>query len=181
MAGMPESRTPSGRSPGRALCFAGLLLSAACASHEVRRGQRFDDLPADDATVAVRLVQPKDGSYGGKAAAGSGALVLAAIERFANERYRDVAVGYGTSSAMRTLEITPRLLHWEDRATNWSGISDRIEIELLLRDLPADRRRKLVFAAKSSWFAMVNKPPEALLDEDFDDALAELLPPRADG
>lgn len=178
MAAMPDPRTSPLR---RALLLAGLLPFAACASHEVTRGQRFDELPPAGGAVAVRVVAPQDGSYGGKTALGSGALVAAAIERAANQGYEDVAVGSGSGSASRTLEITPRLLHWEDRATNWSGISDRIEVELVLRDLPADRRRKLVFAAKSGWFTFVNNPPEQLLDGAFAAAVVELLPERSDG
>ncbi len=36
--------------------------------------------------------------------------------------------------------VKPEILHWEERATEWSGRSDRIEIQLIIYD--ALRRRQ---------------------------------------
>lgn len=169
---------PAVRRAARRCSLIAVSALVACASHDVRRGARFDDLPAAGEDVAVRVVTPADGAYGGKPAVGSGALVAAAIERVANASYRDVGTGPAGAGAARTLEVTPRLLHWEDRATNWSGLLDRVEVELRLRDLPSKRERTLVFEARNGWLTFVNNPPEALLDASFEAALQELLPAK---
>ena len=165
----------------RSLAVACVALSAACASTEVRRANRFDDLPPAGDDVAVRVAVPGDGSYDEKVYPGSGGIVAERIVDHLRERFTNVERGTADAGSVRVLEITPAILHWEDRATNWSGIRDRIRVELRLRDLPGDRQRLLVFAANNSWFTLVNNPPESLLDASFDAAVDELLPPRADG
>ena len=155
-----------------------LSLLASCASHEIRHSADFDDLPAAPANTAVRVLQPEDGSYKDKVTPGSGLLVARRIEQFASQRYSDVAgiTAPLSNTTERTLEITPVIHKWEDRATNWSGKCDQIDIELRLRDLPSGKSRKLTFEATCAWFTFVNNPPEDLLDGAFQDALTELLP-----
>ena len=168
--------------PIRSVVFAASALLASCASHETTRAQLFDDLPAASADTPVRVVRPADGAYADKVAAGSGVVVANRLVELLSARFRDVQAvdAAPVAASQRTLEITPELRHWEDRATNWSGISDKIRVQLRLRDLPTDKGRQLTFAAKSSWFTFVNAPPEDLLDGAFAAALDELLPARDD-
>ncbi|MGK0204452.1 MAG: hypothetical protein ACI89X_000465 [Planctomycetota bacterium] len=155
-----------------------LALLPACASYEIVRGTPFDDLAGAEKNVVVRVVEPPDGSYDGKTASGSGSLVARRIEQAVSKRFPNVAATKASAAAApgRTLEIAARLLHWEDRATNWSGKSDKVQIQLELRDLPSGKGRVLTYDAASSWFTFVNNPPQDLLNREFDAAVNELLP-----
>ena len=128
-------------------------------------------------------MRPDDGIYSGTVAAGSGEAVANRIYQRTSQRFSNVSIVDEPCREVgeRTLEIHPRLLHWEDRATNWSGVSDKITVELQLRDLPANGTRRSTFQAASTWFTFVNAPPEDLLDRTFDEAIDDLLPPPAGG
>ena len=72
--------------------------------------------------------------------------------------------------------IKPSVLHWEDRATNWSALPDIIKIELTL--LNSENHaviNTILFNASSSWWTFVNNPPEDMLDETFDEAVRRVL------
>jgi len=85
---------------------------------------------------------PIDGSYGTKKYIGSGRMV-AEIIRNATIKHTDPdSVVIGTTPATRADALRyarengfdylfyPLILHWEDRATEWSGIPDKIELRI---------------------------------------------------
>jgi len=95
---------------------------------------------------SVSILAPNDGSYGGKAYQGSGQATAEATrsafsrhlqkvivaERKAGETIEQsiAAAMAGGYSHFCDLEI----LQWEDRATEWSGKRDKIEVKLSLYD-----------------------------------------------
>jgi hypothetical protein len=65
--------------------------------------------------------------------------------------------------------VAPRILHWEDRNTPWSGIRDKVQVELrLLKTNPVELISSVRFESRSNSFVFIDGKPEGLLDDDFD-------------
>jgi hypothetical protein len=73
--------------------------------------------------------------------------------------------------------IVPRLVHWEERAMNWSGRPDHIKIQLALRDTQDDAFTRLVlFEGKQGHgLHFTDTPAEDLLTDRFDEGVLLLL------
>lgn len=71
---------------------------------------------------------------------GSGQVTAQAVSAAFTSRLRNVSVGVaneGFSSAMETARsggftvlVVPTILHWEDRATEWPMLSDKLEVKV---------------------------------------------------
>jgi len=62
--------------------------------------------------------------------------------------------------------VEPIILHWEERATEWSGLPDRIEIQLIIYSTVTNRQiANASFKGKSSWFTFGGDHPQDLLAE----------------
>lgn len=62
--------------------------------------------------------------------------------------------------------VKPEILHWEDRNTEWSGIPDSIEIQLIIFD--AVTKKELAnasFSGRSKWGTFGGDHPQELLQE----------------
>jgi hypothetical protein len=157
-----------------------------CASH---KGYIPADQSAAPAMDRVCVTTAKDGKYDGEPYPGSGAELSGRILAV----LRESKLGHSTlvpeaddegvkQCAAKGFEymLEPRALHWEDRATQWSGLPDRISIDLTLSSVqPYKNIRHATFSAKSTWFTFVNNPPEDMLDENFANFVLDVvgLPP----
>jgi len=70
--------------------------------------------------------------------------------------------------------IKPEILHWEDRATEWSGRPDRVSISLQTYDRHGRTVDASVIDAKSSWWTLGADKPEAQLTRAFADYAGRL-------
>lgn len=68
--------------------------------------------------------------------------------------------------------IVPKIYHWEDHATNWSGIPDILKASVDVYDAHKNdnhgtpmRIAFLKIDATSQWATLRNRPPSAMLDE----------------
>ena len=62
--------------------------------------------------------------------------------------------------------VKPDILHWEDRATEWSGLSDQIEIQLVVFDVGSGAELAHVsYHGKSKWLTFGGDHPQDLLPE----------------
>ena len=165
--------------------FLSLFLDGCFAKSEILQGNQTTSGSAIAKTDAIAIMLPNDGSYGSTVYAGSGRLVASKIKQatFGKAQNSEIvetvkpeeAVEYCKERDIRFL-IRPSILHWEDRATNWSGIRDHIKVELVLMN-PRDKStlNSLMFNATSTWWTFVNNPPEDMLDESFEEAVRKLL------
>ena len=84
--------------------------------------------------------------------------------------------GAAASRLMRRRDVKAAraILHWEDRATEWSGKADRVKVSL-----PLYRSGSLVgsalVTANSSWWTFGGDHPEDLLDTPFESYAASLV------
>jgi hypothetical protein len=173
------------------LLFAALLMgvAAGCASS----GERYQTTTltenqagaiARSASVAVTVAG--DGKYIDKPYPGSGGMarsaMITALSRHADDVFEvlsfvpEQAAGAGALGQDADYIVYLMILHWEERATEWSGKPDQIEIEVRLLDgrdgtLLASRNVK----ANSSWVTLGGDHPQDLLVKPFDDYAAELF------
>ena len=120
-------------------------------------------LPAK-ATVSVEL--PDDGSYAGKRYVGSGRTVqreiISALRTFGVDA-NDVQAARQPSSSNSSWRVTPLIVGWEDRATEWSGKPDRIAIELRTVDPSGRVVDAAVVSGASKWATFGGDHPEDML------------------
>lgn len=126
--------------------------------------------------ASVRIATPGDGRYGDDTYAGSGAMTAAAF-RAAFARFSNRVEVDGDCSALACLQqgdprdylVLPEILHWEDRATEWSGKPDRIEVKVTVYS-GSDGRvlASTIFTGKSKWATFGGDHPQDLLPEPVD-------------
>lgn len=62
--------------------------------------------------------------------------------------------------------VEPKILHWEDRATEWSGKLDRIEVEISIYDIKTQKKLdSSSFKASSKWASFGGDHPQDLLHD----------------
>jgi len=122
-----------------------LALSFACLGFGLTGCQHGNITPVGEApstklehSVSVYVVTPHDGNYGETQYPGSGASVASAFESALIHYAENVVVGSTSPTSTEALEaakakkctylIFPRITHWEDRATEWSGRRDKMEL-----------------------------------------------------
>jgi hypothetical protein len=160
------------RKPLVVLAAAGLL--AACASTynqnlvtpaagKLQRGK------------AVLIATPKSGSYENHQYFASGRQTAdaakAAFGRFServsvSSRCSELACLQDEAMGGADYFVVPRILHWEDRNTEWSGKPDRIEIGLVVAEARgAGILASVVLTGQSKWATFGGDHPQDLLPE----------------
>jgi hypothetical protein len=137
-----------------ALAFTGCL-----SSRELRSSSNVR-IPA---TARITITVPADGSYEEDTYAGSGKAVAtelrsALIREFPNTEIGSNRAGY---------TVKPTILHWEERATEWSGKPDRVSISVQLYE-GARLMDSTVIDGKSSYWTLGGDHPRDLLRQPFE-------------
>jgi hypothetical protein len=161
-----------------------LLLLNACAytQHSLSPNNTQKDRPLPSDAFCVMLAS--DGAYGSKIYLGSGRMVSNRIIYALRKKHPltqlientddDQAIQQCLSKGANYL-ISPQILHWEDRATQWSGMRDHVKIEIrLIKVNPKTFVRSAFFEARNNWFTFVNADPSELFDESFDKIIADI-------
>ncbi len=155
--------------------IAGVLLVAGCKStyqHQTLTATQAKLDRGGSAYVAL----PADGVYGETKYEGSGATtaqaVSAAFGRYLNRVETAKAVEPFEQNIARaqagkfTYLVVPQILHWEDRATEWSMIRDKIEIKLQVVDAATTNAlARVMFKGKSKLVSFGGDYPQDLLDK----------------
>ena len=72
--------------------------------------------------------------------------------------------------------VVPTILHWEDNNTPWTGISDKIEVKIEVFDITLDKMvNSIIFKANNEWATLTDKPPEDLLNGEFNKAIVNMF------
>ena len=124
---------------------------------------------------SVVIATPTNGSYGNTEYSASGKMtalaVRAAFARFSNAttvstNCRDLDCLKGNESSKFDYYAIPEILHWEDRATEWSGLPDKIEIKLSLYEAQSWKElATTIISGKSKWATFGGDHPQDLLPE----------------
>lgn len=91
-------------------------------------------------TDKVYIVTPADGEYGDRVYNGSGRNTAQILYAAFARRSATVMIGSKATNLEQALEsakrsdqdfvVVPTILHWEDRATEWSMIPDKVEVKI---------------------------------------------------
>ena len=139
-----------------------------------------------DPNRGVYIITPEDGWYMDQGYRSSGKMTANAVKSaFINHASRVVVTDDCSSIECVTdidasefgYIIEPSILHWEDRATEWSGKSDRLEIQLVVYDVAtSDELANATLTGKSKWATFGGDHPQDLLQapiEKYVDSLYE--------
>jgi hypothetical protein len=139
-----------------------------------------------DKQASFYVVLPKDGQYEGQVYQGSGTSTASAVATALLVHVDKVITGTVSGENLESALATARgrgishvfnimILHWEDRATEWSGITDKITLKLAVYDTRLGKPvSSTVTSASSKWGTMGGDHPQDLLPEPtktFVDAL----------
>jgi Domain of unknown function (DUF4823) len=139
-----------------------------------------------DEQASFYVVLPKDGQYEGQVYQGSGISTASAVATALLVHVDKVVTGTVSGEDFEPALATARerrlshvvniiILHWEDRATEWSGITDKITLKLAVYDTQLGTPvSSTVTSASSKWGTMGGDHPQDLLPEPtktFVDAL----------
>lgn len=124
---------------------------------------------------SVLIATPKNGAYGRKEYQASGQqtayAVRSAFARFSDKvdvssRCADLSCLRSEGTNGYTYFVVPEILHWEDRNTEWSGKSDRVEVKLVVVDSRSNSElASIVISGKSKWATFGGDHPQDLLSE----------------
>ncbi|WP_447738967.1 DUF4823 domain-containing protein [Aeromonas veronii] len=156
------------------LCAIFSLLAAGCSST-----YQQSDVQAItqklDATQGVLISQPQDGSYETTQYQNSGQMTAQAIYAAFSKKahYVELTTRCHGNTCLNTITPTefryyvkPVILHWEERATEWSGKPDVIEIQVVIYDTQSKKSiANSSFKGKSKWLTFGGDHPQDLLAE----------------
>ena len=123
---------------------------------------------------------PTDGRYGNKTYHGSGAnvsqIIMSSFSKYApgiesgnTFQTREQALAYAKNSSSDFL-ILPTILEWEDRATEWSGIPDKVSIKIALIHVGSGKTMSsAIIKGKSGLSTLGGDHPQDLLPEPVDE------------
>ena len=119
------------------------------------------------------VATPPDSAYGDENYPGSGAATASAV-RSAFSRYTSTTEISTTCNDFACLSnnskhyeyyLVPQILHWEDRATEWSGKKDKIEIKVTIYSPTGAVLGSNIISGKSKWGTFGGDHPQDLLPE----------------
>ena len=127
-----------------------------------------------DSQSNVLIATPKDGRYGAINYTGSGQMTSREAMIAFLRHAKDVSVTTNCSSIGRCLNeakdsgysylVYPEILHWEERATEWSGKPDRIEVKITLFSVDnGEMIHSTIISGRSKWATLKWDHPQDLL------------------
>ncbi len=165
--------------------FISVLIMSGCAST-----YKHVDLqaPAEKLNPArgVLISIPEDGWYENTQYKNSGKMTANAVRAaFAkNAKRTDLTKDCKGDACLNNINLNkygyfvkPVILRWEDRATEWSGRPDQIEIQIIVFD--AATRKELAnssYSGKSKWATLGGDHPQDLLPEPTNEYVRKLYP-----
>jgi hypothetical protein len=135
---------------------------------------------------SVYILVPEDGKYGTHTYPGTGSIVAqvirAAFEKHVNraqispeKENLEIALIKARTQGFTYL-VRPLILRWEQRAVQWAGNPDKVEIKIMILDVASETIiDSVVIKDKSRWYTVGGNHPPDLLPEPIDTYVASLF------
>jgi hypothetical protein len=160
------------------------LLAGCADTHQLTRAKGKGLINTQHASAYVSI--PKDGNFGQIVYPGSGSLTAQAVAAAFSPYFEKVVVGmYADNSAAAqqfakqgryAYLLYPEILHWEDRATEWSGRPDEMAVKLSVIDTnTGEALDSAMVSGKSGLGTLGGDRPEHLLPKPMADYAATLF------
>ncbi|OUR75980.1 hypothetical protein A9Q83_16595 [Alphaproteobacteria bacterium 46_93_T64] len=128
------------------------------------------------------ITQPKDGVYGNTNYVGSGKMTSSAISAELSKKGVEVVVADSVETIegakIRAVNVDAtylfytKILHWEDRATEWSGLSDKITMNYVIYEAITGKKvASTTASATSGWATLGGDHPLDLVPKTVQDFL----------
>lgn len=166
-----------------------LITSSGCTNSYRLEQIPLTDRAGSDALVVsdstpVQVSLPIDGTYGEHCYLGSGRSAQQAVISTLRAVGVDAQGAPSESSphvggSSRPWRVEPRIIEWEDRATEWSGKPDRIRIELNTVDGTGKVIDAAVVSGSSKWATFGGDHPQDMLLPALTPWAARFRPHRA--
>jgi len=153
-----------------------LILNACSAKHEIITSNKNHQLKPNK---SIYIALPKDGIFGSIQYPASSTqtthALLKSFSRYSNNI--EASNQYATyAQALRETSkrgfyylVYPTILHWEDRATEWSGKPDKLSIQIKIVQANTGKQlNSTIIEGKSSWATLGGDHPEDLLQDPID-------------
>jgi hypothetical protein len=132
------------------------------------------------------IAVPQDGIYGQTTYKGSGETTTQVIQAEFAKHLRHVVTGvehqtFDSALSMAQYEgltylIYPRILHWEDRATEWSGKSDKVSVKISIIEASSGNEiDAVIITGKSKWATLGGDHPQELLPKPVGEYVSSLF------
>lgn len=163
-----------------------LSASVGCADSHSLNVTRVDSNVHLNPTDAVYVALSQDGQYGSHYYAGSGKMVSETIKGELFTTLNNVVIAkepedYNTaldfaSSRKFDYLVYPTILHWEDRATEWSAKADKVKVKMVVVDVKSGSVAKSgIIEGKSGLATFGGDKPQDLLPEPTKEFLSSML------
>lgn len=137
-----------------------------------------------DPSQGVLISQPKDGSYEATQYQNSGLMTAQALYSAFSKKAQKVELtahchGDECLTSIKPDQfryyVKPVILHWEERATEWSGKPDIIEVQVVIYDTVSKKSiANSSFKGKSKWATFGGDHPQDLLPEPTEKYVSSL-------
>jgi hypothetical protein len=119
----------------------------------------------------VKIYLPENGRYDQINYKNSGQMTADALKTAFKYHASNVTIVTNTMQpGTEAYFIKPELLHWEDRATEWSGRRDHITIQITIFDEKTKTlKTSTIIRGASSWFTFGGDHPQDLLQKPIND------------
>lgn len=160
------------------------MLIGCADSHQLTRAGNQSMVRSTTGAAYVSL--PQDGKLGHIAYTGSGALTAQAVAAAFAPYFEKITVGIRIEelpSAQQSAQaggyaflLFPEILHWEDRATEWSGRPDQMSVKVsLINSSTGEILDSAIVSGKSGLGTFGGDRPEHLLPKPLADYAATLF------
>ena len=163
--------------------FAAIVFLSGCSATYQQQVVKRPQSPLERGK-GIFVSTPKNGWYGKTEYQNSGKMtanaVKAAFSRFSNNVFvSEQCLGLECLKLIPTERyeyyIEPEILHWEDRATEWSGLPDKIEIKISVYDARLGTElASSILTARSKWATFGGDHPQDLLPEPLNQYIESL-------
>jgi uncharacterized protein DUF4823 len=154
--------------------FSSLILFSGCSATYTHDVVKHSGVMLDR-SKGVFISTPKNGWYGRTEYRDSGRMTANAVRAAFSRVTNSVTVSEECQSSaclkLPAMErygyyVEPQILHWEDRATEWSGLPDKVEIKIIIYDAKAGTEiASSILTGRSKWATFGGDHPQDLLPE----------------
>ncbi|HHF0510375.1 TPA: DUF4823 domain-containing protein [Vibrio antiquarius] len=168
------------------LLIAALSAIVGCAdSHSLKVTQADSNVKLSPGN-AVYIALSQDGQYGNHYYSGSGRMVSQAVKGELILTLNNVVIAqrpedYNTAlnfAASRKFDylVYPTIMHWEDRATEWSAKADKVKVKIVVVEVKSGSVIKSgIIDGKSGLATFGGDKPQDLLPEPTKEFMSSLL------
>ena len=169
-----------------ALLILPLIILASCADSQKLNVTNKSGAVRLDRNGSAYVAIPSDGGFGNRKYIGSGAIVAQTINWSLSPYQVRVITGSkeeGITTAKKSAAsghfkylFFPTIIHWEDRATGWSGKADKLKVNIAVIDVQSGKQ--VSFASidgRSGLATLGGDHPQDLLSKPINEYFARLF------